>query len=96
MSWTLNHDKQTQAVQAYEAGEARYDRVRPYAGDDASFGVYLAVCDQVCLTIAGVGIFDIADYAWRDAYDDATAPRAAVREALGQDDVFRHMVTGNG
>jgi hypothetical protein len=35
-----------------------------------------------------VSIFDIADWAWRDAYDSGEKPGAAVREALRADDTF--------
>jgi hypothetical protein len=40
-----------------------------------------------------VSIFDLSDWAWRDAYDSGEPPGAAVREALRADDTYAALIS---
>lgn len=91
MSWTLTTVNQDKAREEFRSGDARFERVRPHAGGDADFGIYLYVCDRICQAEIGVGIFDLSDYGWRDAFDDAAEPRDAVTAAIANDDTFGAM-----
>lgn len=41
-----------------------------YAGGDEKFTNFLVKVDAAVEARVGMGIFDLADYAWRDAFDD--------------------------
>lgn len=43
---------------------------------------YLRVCNSRCVELTGVSIFDLADAAWRNWYDEQTPPEEAVSSAL--------------
>lgn len=86
MSWTLTDPTRIRAD--YESGDARFARVRPYADGDTDFGIYLYVCDELCKSNVGVGIFDIAEWPWRAAFHSATPPSEAVKAAVAGDGTF--------
>lgn len=67
------------------------DRGREYlqhAGGNADFALYLQQADRKCIRFVGIGIFDIGDYLWHDAYDGGVPTGEAVREALENDDTY--------
>jgi hypothetical protein len=45
---------------------------------DLGFYGYLRLCNALCLEMAGVSIFDLADAPWRDWYDGRKPPTEAV------------------
>jgi hypothetical protein len=49
-----------------------------YAGEDKRFALWLYLTDKRCLTQLGVGIFDLEDWHWRDAYDSNSSPKEAL------------------
>ena len=55
---------------------------------------WLLVADVTCIRRLGVSIFDIADWAWRDAYDCGENPGEALRAALQADDTFGMLLGG--
>lgn len=59
-----------------------------YAHGDRGFAAWLLVADATCIRRLGVSIFDLSDWAWRDAYDDGETPGQALRDALRVDDTF--------
>ena len=59
-----------------DALKARWDT------DDARFALWLQMCAQIMRRTIGLDLDDIEDYTWRDAFDDGSAPRAAVTSAL--------------
>jgi|GEM_PF-5348853 len=63
-------------------------RYLDYAHGERGFAGWLLVADALCRHRTGVSIFDLADWAWRDAYDSGEPPGAAVREALRGDDTL--------
>ena len=67
-----------------ERGAAYLD----YAGGDRGFAGWLLVADALCRRRVGVSLFDLSDWAWRDAYDTGETPGAAVWEALRADDTL--------
>lgn len=79
----------SEAADEYVSRAAREVRaMRRYSGGDDEFGLWLAIADGRCIRAIGVGIFDLADYTWRDEYEAGTGPTAAVREAIANDDTF--------
>jgi hypothetical protein len=52
----------------------------------------LLVADALCRRRVGVSIFDLSDWAWRDAYDTGETPGAGVREALRADDAYTTLL----
>jgi hypothetical protein len=61
------------------------DYFRGLGETDEHFALWLALCDAACARMVGVGIFDIADWTWADAYGDGMSPREATGEALADD-----------
>lgn len=59
-----------------------------YAGGDAEFALWLSLIDFRLQRSVGVGLFDLADWPMRDAFDDGMSPREALQEALRNDDTF--------
>ncbi|GAA0908666.1 hypothetical protein [Virgisporangium aurantiacum] len=58
------------------------------------FVAWLLVADRTCVRHLGVSIFDLSDWAWRDAYDAGDPPGAAVRETVAADDMFGTLLGG--
>jgi len=65
-----------------------------YGNGDPYFALYLHLADRKCIRAVGVGIFDIADYLWHDAYTGGTTPSQAAREALENDDTLSALFGG--
>lgn len=55
------------------------------AGHDV-FGVWLIFVNR-SLRPLGVAYSDLADWTWRDAFDDGMSPAEAAREALSEDEI---------
>jgi hypothetical protein len=88
MVWLDEQNPQRrQAIRAMLDGE-RGGRYLSYADGDRGFAAWLLVADALCTRRVGVSIFDLADWAWRDAYDTGETPGAAVRDALRADDTY--------
>jgi hypothetical protein len=58
------------------------EAIRDYAGGDGRFGVWLYLVDKRCVTLLGLGIFDLEDFSWRDAYDSGESPKEALAEFI--------------
>lgn len=63
-----------------------------YAGGDEDYALWLALCDRRCSRMTGIGIFDLADWRWGDAFVEGYSPAEAVRECLSEDDLYGSMV----
>jgi hypothetical protein len=63
-----------------------------YARGDRGFAGWLLVADALCRRRVGLSIFDLTDWAWRDAYDTGEPPGAAVRQALRADDTVTGLL----
>ena len=85
--WDEQGDQRRAAISAVLDAERGREYLR-YASGDRSFAAWLLVADAICTRWVVVSIFDIADWAWRDAYDSGQKPGAAVRDALRADDTF--------
>ena len=59
-----------------------------YAHGEREFAAWLVIAEVICFRRHGVSIFDLADWTWRDAYDNDTTPNAALREALEFDGTY--------
>jgi hypothetical protein len=60
-----------------------HNDILEYAGGDEEFASYLDEANRLCeRRLGGLGILDLPDYCWRDAYDDGVSPREALRAAL--------------
>jgi hypothetical protein len=59
-----------------------------YAGGDAEFALWLSLIDFRLQKSVGIGLFDLADWPMRDAFEDGMSPREALTEALRNDDTF--------
>lgn len=46
------------------------------------FQDWLDSVDRRFMSVAGLSIFDLGDFTWRDTYDGGSSPDAAIREAL--------------
>lgn len=91
MSWTIPAEK---AEKINDFLDRRGTTYLEYGGGNRDFAAYLALCDRICSRLIGVGIFDIADWNWHDAFDGEQSPREAVTEALSEDDTFGEMFQG--
>lgn len=73
---------------------------RPYLVDEASgdlrFALYLYMVDAVMIRRIGLSHNDLADYLWRDTYDNGTTPQEAVQECLENDDTYAAWTAGQG
>lgn len=74
----------------------RQPRVSQYAHGDERFGVWLYLVDRVLTGMIGVGLFDLADWNIRDAYDDGLSPGEAAREAMRNDDTYSDYLPDEG
>lgn len=63
-------------------------RVSEYDGGDDRFGLWLALVDARIVRRVGVGLFDLADWNMRDAYEGGSSPAEGAREALESDDLY--------
>jgi hypothetical protein len=69
-------------------------RVAQYDGGDERFGLWLALVDARIVRRVGIGLFDLADWNMRDAYESGSSPRDAAQEALESDDLYASFVGG--
>ena len=53
------------------------------------FQAWMHECDQWLLGKVQVSTYEIADWTWRDAFDDGMSPEDAAREAFEADDLGR-------
>ena len=68
--------------------------VSEYDTGDERFGLWMAYVNARLLRSVGVGLFDLADWNMRDAYEAGTSPADAAREALASDDTFSALFGG--
>jgi hypothetical protein len=97
MTWLDTQD--TGKVQEWQAAYrtlASLSHIREYDGGDERFGVWLALVNARLTRGVGVGLFDLADWNMRDAYEDGMSPREAALEALRNDDTFAGLVEEAG
>jgi hypothetical protein len=96
MTWWDEQDDQRRAALMAVLTSERGRRCLEYAGGCRGFAAWLLVADLTCARTVGVSIFDLSDWAWRDAYDAGQNPGAAVRQALRADDTFGVLPGGAG
>jgi hypothetical protein len=94
MSWWEEQDEQRRAAISAVLDSAQGTRYLAYSGGARGFAAWLLVADLLCARRVGVSIFDLSDWAWRDAYDSGLRPASAVREALLADDTFAALLGG--
>ncbi len=62
------------------------DRLREYAGGHSGFYTYLRIANARIVRRVGVGLLDLADRCWRDAYDGHQVhPCEAADDALAEE-----------
>lgn len=61
---------------------------RHYAGTDRRFALWLYLCGKRAQRLYRLSIFDLADVAWRDMFDNGDSPRDALAEAMRGDEVM--------
>ena len=49
---------------------------------DGAFDQWMKVVDSLICDELGVGVNDLPDYLWRDAYDDGIAPQDAAEDYI--------------
>jgi hypothetical protein len=67
------------AIHALSKDPAAADAL-DYAGGDDRFALWLHLVDKRCRTVFGIGIFDLEDWTWRDAFDDGSSPKEALAD----------------
>ncbi len=93
MGWLDREDPTRRAAISTVLDGEHGTRYLGHAGGDQGFAAWLLVADALCLRRVGVSIFDLADWAWRNAYDAGEPPGAAVREALRADDTYAVLLS---
>jgi hypothetical protein len=94
MGWLDAQDPTRRAAISTVLDGERGPRYLSYAGGDRGFAGWLLIADALCMRRVAVSLFDLADWAWRDAYDTGTPPGEAVREALRADDTCTALLGG--
>ncbi len=61
------------------------DRIWDYAGEHLGFYGWLRVANNRISKRTGVGLMDLADRRWRDAYDEQAHPAEEADEAIGEE-----------
>ncbi len=61
------------------------DRLWDYAGGHLGFYGYLRVANHRIIKRTGVGLMDLADRRWRDAYDEQAHPSEEADEAIAEE-----------
>lgn len=93
---TMEPDKVEMALDRLrmEAGNGaeRATAAMKYAQGDEHFALYLLLADNRCRRAIGMGIHDLGDYEWRDAYEDGRPLREAVLDCIGNDDTFSFLL----
>ncbi|MBI1758160.1 MAG: hypothetical protein HYR62_02895 [Actinobacteria bacterium] len=87
MTWweDLPEARRNKLTALLDSDRARACRDR--AGGDVGFAAWLLVAEATCRRQYMVSIFDLADWCWRDAYDDNMPPADALQEAIESDDL---------
>lgn len=86
---TLDADKVEAALAKMRASQSySVESCLRYAGNDERFALWLRQADLQAARRLGIGIFDLADWTWRDAYDAGDSPTDALFEALQSDDLY--------
>jgi hypothetical protein len=85
---TLESTKQAQGIALLNNTPAGREALQKANGDHA-FALFLAAADWHARKRLGLSIWDLADYTWRDAFDDELTPIEALRRRPGQ---RRHLV----
>ena len=64
------------------------DDFTSYTGEQPAGGFYqwLRKVNKLCVSKVGLGIFDLADYNWRDEYDAGSDPKSALAAFAEWDD----------
>ncbi|GIG57142.1 hypothetical protein Lfu02_15140 [Longispora fulva] len=75
----IDPDKRREAIALIN--EKGQDHLK-YAGGDHGFGLFMLAIDYACRKRLGVSCFDLADYCYRDAYDDGLTPVQTLKLAL--------------
>lgn len=94
MSWLDTKPPEAVAAaveQLAQAQGAHAESIRDYAGGDLRFGLWLQLVDKRCASVIGLGVFDLEDWRWRDAYDGGDSPKEAFAdfvEELGIDELM--------
>jgi hypothetical protein len=84
--WEEQSDRRRTTINVVLDSERGTDCLN-YANADRGFAAWLLVADITCARQFALSIFDLADWAWRDAYDAGEQPRAALRHALEADGI---------
>lgn len=61
------------------------DRLKAYTGDHSGFYGYLRITNARIVRRVGVGLLDLPDRRWRDAYDGRTHPCEAADDAVAEE-----------
>lgn len=85
MDWFAQHYEPEAVEKMLEIfrGSPATAEVLATAGDER-FGAWLLLVDRA-LRPFGISRLDLADWTWRDAFDDGVAPAEAAWDALGAD-----------
>jgi len=51
-------------------------------GNNMSFEEFMKRCDIICSSRLGLGVHDLEDWRWMDAYRELLAPAVAVQQFL--------------
>jgi len=65
--------------------KATPDRLWDYAGDHLGFYTYLRIANARIVRRVGVGLSDLGDRCWRDAYDGKEHPCKAADDAIAKE-----------
>lgn len=71
---------------------ALWSQLAQYSRGDERFTLWLYHAQRRCLRVYGLGIFDLADFTWRDQYDAGVSPHDALHEAMENDDIGAMML----
>lgn len=96
MTWWDEQPDERRTALTEALNSQRGRRYLQYADGSVGFAAWLLVADRACVRSLGVSIFDLSDWAWRDAYDAGDPPGAAVREAVAADDTYGLLLGGTG
>jgi hypothetical protein len=95
MTWLDEQDqsKVEAALEKFRTSPSYEDAMR-YAYGHERFAFWMHMADRTMIRRLGLGIHDIGDWNWRDAFDEGESPTAALMEALAADDTYSAMFSG--
>lgn len=98
MTWLDEQDpaKVARALDAVRESEGFARWLDTYAMGDERFALYLATADRWMTRRFMVGLSDLADWHWRDAYDGGQSPQEAVRECMSEDEIGADLLRLDG